>query len=254
MAGTSPSEHQSRGRLAGRVYLVTGAAAGLGRAVSLGFAREGAVVVLLDRSMEGLEAVYDEIQAAGGPQAAIFALDLEGAGPEDYTRLAETLETELGRLDGLVHAAGRLGPLTPLDQYPPAEWSGLLQTHLTGPFLLTQACLPVLERAGDPSVTFVSDGVGVEPTAYWGAYAVSKAALEAFARILAEENEGASLRVNTVEPGAIRTALQQDAFPAADPDRRRDPAELLPLFLELAAPAGPPRRGERLSPADLPLR
>ncbi|HKJ70614.1 MAG TPA: SDR family NAD(P)-dependent oxidoreductase [Gammaproteobacteria bacterium] len=251
MADSSESAQATAGRLAGRVYLVTGAAGGLGRAVSAAFAAEGALVVLLDRSMEGLEAVYDEIEAAGGPQPAIFALDLEGAQPDDFARLAETLDNELGRLDGIVHAAGRLGPLTPIEHYPAEEWTGLLRGQVTGPFLLTQACLDLLNRAEDPSVTFVTDPVGAEPTAYWGAYAVSKAALEAFARILAGENDRRALRVNTVEPGPIRTSLQNDAFPAGDPEKRRDPAELAPLFLDLAAPAAAPRHGQRLRAEDL---
>jgi NAD(P)-dependent dehydrogenase (short-subunit alcohol dehydrogenase family) len=252
MAGSTPANHQPGGRLAGRVYLVTGAAAGLGRAVSLAFAREGATLVLVDRAMEGLEGVYDEIEAAGGAEPAILGLDLEGAQPEDYGKLAETLESEFGRLDGVVHAAARLGPLTPLEHYPAEDWSGLMRGHLTGPFLLTQACLDLLNRSEDPTVTFVTDWVGAEPTAYWGAYGVSKAALEAFARILAEEHERRPLRVNTVEPGPIRTALQNDAYPAGNPDDRRDPAELTAVFLELVAPTGAARHGERLRAADFP--
>jgi NAD(P)-dependent dehydrogenase (short-subunit alcohol dehydrogenase family) len=251
MADSTQTANQSAGRLAGRVYLVTGAAAGLGRAVSLGFAAEGAQVVLLDRVMEGLEAVYDEIEAAGGPQPAIFALDLEGAQPEDYGKVAEALEETFGRLDGLVHAAARLGPLSPIEHYPAEDWSGLLRGHLTGPFLLTQACLGLLNRVDDPTVTFVSDAVGEHPTAYWGAYAVSKAAVEAFARILGEEHERRALRVNTLEPGAIRTSLQNDAYPAGNPEDRRDPAELVPAFLELAAPRSHPRRGQRIKADDL---
>ena len=251
MAGNSHAAQGATGRLAGRVYLVTGAASGLGRAISLAFAREGAVVVLLDRDMEGLEAVYDEIEAGGGAQAAIFALDLEGAQAEDYSRLAEALESEFGRLDGMVHAAARLGTLTPIEHYPAEDWSGLMRGHVTGPFLLTQACLGLLGEAEDPSVTFVSDPVGAEPTAYWGAYAVSKAAVEAFARVLAEENERRPLRVNTVEPGPLRTSLQNDAFPAGNPEERADPADIAAAFVEIVAPSGVAQRGQRMRPDDL---
>lgn len=221
-------------RLLGRVYTVTGAAAGIGRAVARAFAGEGATVVLLDRAVQELEALYDAIQAEGGPEPAIMALDLEGAEASDYTRLTETVETELGRLDGLVHAAGRLGPLTPMEQYPVEEWTRLVQLHLTAPFLLTQATLPLLRRGPDPSVTLVDDPAGVHPGAYWGAFSVAHAGREAFTRILAEEMEGGPVRVNTVEPGPVRTELQQTAYPAGDPDSRRDPAELAGIFLDLA--------------------
>lgn len=251
MAGSAGSSSPGGGRLGGRIYLITGAAGGLGRDLSLAFAREGATVVLLDRAMEGLEAVYDEIEAAGGPQPAIFALDLEGAQAEDYGKLAEALEGELAGLDGIVHAAARLGPLTPLEHYPAEDWSGLMRGHVTGPFLLTQACLGLLRSSEDPTVTFVTDRVGAEPTAYWGGYAVSKTALEALGRVLAEENDRGPLRVNTVEPGPIRTALQNDAYPAGNPDERRAPAELAPAFLELVAPTGPARHGHRLHVEDL---
>ena len=247
------SDEPSPGKdLTGRVYLVTGAGAGLGRAVSLAFARAGATVVLLDKEMKALEAVYDEIETAGGPQPAIFAADLEGAQPHEFHKLVETLESELGRLDGLVHAAARLGPLMPLATYPPEDWTAVLRVNLTAPYLLTQACLPLLEHAEDPSVTFVSDPVGAEPEAYWGAFAVSKAGLEGLAQVLARETERGAVRVNTVEPGPLRTSLQLEAFPAGDSAAWRDPAEVAPLFLEIVQPAASGVHGRRFGPGDLP--
>ena len=243
---------QQAGRLNGRVYLVTGAANGIGRALSLAFAAEGATVVLLDKVVAGLEAVYDAILEAGGPEPAIMALDLEGAQADDFQKLAEAVESDLGRLDGLVHAAAHLGPLSPVEHYSADEWATTLRVILTGPFLLTQPLLHLLGRAPDPSITFVSDGVGAEPTAYWGAYAVSKAGLEAFAQVLGQETEQQGIRINTVEPGPVQTGLYQEAFPAADPSGWIEPGDLAPLFLELAAPRGAPAHGQRLGPADLP--
>ncbi|MEF8794513.1 SDR family NAD(P)-dependent oxidoreductase [Thiohalorhabdus sp.] len=251
MSGSAGSKNHGEKRLAGRVYLITGAAGGLGRALSLVFAREGATVVLLDRSMPDLEAVYDDIEAAGGPEPAIFALDLEGAQAADYGKLAKALEGELGGIDGIIHAAARLGPLTPVEHYPAEEWSGLMRGHVTGPFLLTQACLELLRSSEDPTVTFVTDAVGAEPTAYWGAYAVSKAAVEALARVMAEENDRGVLRVNTIEPGPIRTGLQNEAYPAGSPDDRRDPGELAPAFVELVAPVGRACHGQRVRAKEL---
>lgn len=246
---TSPNSPETR--LQGRVYLITGAANGIGRALSLAFAREGATVVLLDKVVAGLESVYDAILEEGGPEPAIMALDLEGAQAEDFQKLADAVEADLGRLDGVVHAAARLGPLSPVADYSPDEWATVLRINLTGPFLLTQPLLPLLGRAPDPSITFVTDGVGEEPAAYWGGYAVSKAGLEAFARVLGEETEQAGIRVNTVEPGPVQTGLYQEAFPAADPAEWTDPADLAPLFLELAAPDDTPAHGRRLRPGDL---
>lgn len=223
------------GNLAERVYLVTGAAAGLGRAISRSLAEAGATVILLDKDVAGLEAVYDEIEASGAPQAAILSLDLEGAEAGDYDQLVATVREELGRLDGIVHAAARLGGLAPITDYPPAVWNSVLATNLTGPFLLTRACLPLLEDAPDPAVVFVSDEVGQLGKAYWGAYAVSKAGLETLARMLAEESEQSSLRVHTVIPGPIATAIQSEAFPGAGPEEWPDPAERGPGFARLLA-------------------
>jgi len=246
---TSPNTAGTR--LQGRVYLITGAANGVGRALSLAFARQGATVVLLDKVVAGLESLYDAIVEEGGPEPAIMALDLEGAQAEDFQKLADAVQSDLGRLDGVVHAAARLGPLSPVADYSPDEWATVLRINLTGPFLLIQPLLGLLGQAPDPSVTFVSDEVGESPGAYWGAYAVSKAGLEAFARLLGEETEQAGIRVNTVVPGPVQTGLYQEAFPAADPAGWTDPADLAPLFLELAAPTGTPAHGRRLGPGEL---
>jgi NAD(P)-dependent dehydrogenase (short-subunit alcohol dehydrogenase family) len=234
------------------VYLITGAGNGVGRALSLAFAGEGATVVLLDKAVAALEAVYDAIVEEGGAEPAIMALDLEGAQPEDFQKLAEAVESDLGRLDGVIHAAARLGPLSPVEHYTADEWATTLRINLTGPFLLTQPLLPLLAKAPDPTITFVTDAVGAEPQAYWGAYGVSKAGLEAFARILGQETEQAGIRVNTVEPGPVKTGMQQEAFPALDPAGLADPADLAPVFLDLVAPTGNPRNGERLRAADHP--
>ncbi|MFA9461964.1 SDR family NAD(P)-dependent oxidoreductase [Thiohalorhabdus sp. Cl-TMA] len=250
---TGETGGSQEGALRGRVYLVTGAGSGLGRAVSLAFAAAGATMVLLDKEVAHLEAVYDEIEQAGGPQPAIFAVDLAGAQPEDYSKLAETLEEELGRLDGVVHAAAILGALAPLEHFSPETWDKVLRVNLTAPFLLTQPLLRLLQQGQDPTVTFVSDSVGSEPHAYWGAYGVSKAGEEALARMLGEETEKAGIRVNIVEPGPMRTPLQEEAFPAATPEELPDPAELTQLFLELVAPSGAPAHTRRLTPGDLPV-
>lgn len=201
--------------LSGHTILITGAGGGLGAATAGALGAAGAEVMLLGRTVKKLEAVYDEIVGRGGPQPAIVPLDLEGASPDDYTDLAERIETQCGRLDGLIHCAALTGPLTPLDQYPPLEWLRVLQINLNAPMLLTQACLPLLRQAPQPRVLFFGED---RAHAYWGAYGVAKSGIDALATILAEEVESTTaIGVHTIRPGPMRTGLRSQAFPGEDP-------------------------------------
>jgi NAD(P)-dependent dehydrogenase (short-subunit alcohol dehydrogenase family) len=157
--------------LAGRIVLVTGAADGIGRALARACARHGATLVMLDRNVRGLEKTYDEILAAGHPEPALYPLDLQGATPEDYAVLAQTLEREFGRLHGLVHNAALLGALTPLAHFDDELWRQVMQINLNAPYLLTRACLELMTRSDDDaSIIFTSDAAGRRGKAYWGAY------------------------------------------------------------------------------------
>ncbi len=219
--------------LLGRVVLITGAGDGLGAALARACADAGAEVVLLGRTVRKLEAVYDAIVAAGGPEPAIYPLDLEGATPEDYGELAERLGESLGRLDALVHNAAMLGPQTPLEHYPPLEWARVLQVNLNGPLLLTQSCLPLLRASGRGSVVFVTDD---RRSAYWGAYGTSKAAAGALADILADELEQeAGLSVRQVQPGPMQTGLRTRAFPGALPAEAAPPDAAVGELLKVIA-------------------
>lgn len=223
--------------LDGRVILVTGAGDGIGRAVSLAFATHGATVILLGRTVAKLEAIYDEIVAEGGPQPAIYPMDLEGATPEHHRELAGNIAEQLGRLDGLLHNAGMLGPLTPIEHYPPVDWLRVMQVNLNAPFVLTQACLPLLERAPDASILFTSSGVGRRGRAYWGAYAASKFAIEGLTQVLADElEENSAVRVNSINPGAVRTAMRAAAYPAENPADLPAPADIVLPYLYLMGP------------------
>ena len=223
--------------LAGRVILVTGAGDGIGRAVSLAFAAHGASVVLLGRTVAKLESVYDRIVADGNPEPAIYPMDLEGAVPEEHRQLAERIESELGRLDGLLHNAGLLGSLTPLELYDPTQWLRVMQVNLNAPFLLTRACLPLLKRAGDASVLFTSSGVGRRGRAYWGAYSASKFAVEGLMQILADElEENSQVRVNSINPGRVRTTMRATAYPAENPAELPAPEDIVPPYLYLMGP------------------
>jgi NAD(P)-dependent dehydrogenase (short-subunit alcohol dehydrogenase family) len=196
-----------------KVILVSGATGGFGKAISLALARHGATVVLLARSLRRVEALYDEIEQAGYPIPAIYPLDMEGASEQDYAELANNIENQLGRLDGMIHCAAMLGTPTLFAQSDASTWYQVHQVNLHAPYLLTRACLPLLCKSSRASLVFLTDD---KTGAYWDAYQVSKQGLAAMARLLAREYEGGSLRVNCYQPGKTRTALQLRAFPAAD--------------------------------------
>jgi NAD(P)-dependent dehydrogenase (short-subunit alcohol dehydrogenase family) len=231
-----------------RVILVTGAGAGIGRAVALGLARHGATVILLGKTIARLESVYDAIIAGGCPQPAIYPLHLGGATANDYEDLAARLETEFGHLDGLLHNAGILGQRRSIADTTPTSWSEVLQVNLTAPFLLTRACLPLLTRSEDASIVFTSSGVGRRGRAHWGAYAVSKFGIEGLMQVLADELEGiANIRVNSFNPGATNTAMRRQAYPAEKPDNNPQPEALLPAYLYLLGPDSRGTNGQALS-------
>jgi NAD(P)-dependent dehydrogenase (short-subunit alcohol dehydrogenase family) len=208
-----------RDLLKGRAILITGAGSGLGRALAIECARAGASVILSGRNGAKLDRVYDEIEAMGAPQPAIAVLDLAIATAVDYDGLARVIGEEFGKLDGLVHAAGLLGDRTPLEQYDVPTWCKVLHVNLTAPFILTQVLLPNLRKSEDASIIFVSSGVVKQSRPFWGAYAVSKTGLESVRSMLSEELEGeANIRVNSVNPGRMRTAMRAAAYPAEDPN------------------------------------
>ncbi|HHC72856.1 MAG TPA: SDR family NAD(P)-dependent oxidoreductase [Thiotrichales bacterium] len=230
--------------LAERIILVTGAGRGLGRELAIQAALLGATVVLVDKEIPPLEAVYDEIERRGGAQPAIYPINLEGAKPEDYEQLAITLDREFGRLDGLVHNAAMLGALSPLAHHDIQLWFQVMQVNLNAPFLLTRACLGLLNAAEDASLLFIGDDC---QRAYWGAYGVSKAGAAALATILADELEtNTAIRVNVVETGPFRSALRALAYPGEDPNQLPAASDLVPALIRLLGPDGKLLRGRRL--------
>jgi NAD(P)-dependent dehydrogenase (short-subunit alcohol dehydrogenase family) len=225
--------------LAGRAIMITGAGGGFGRALALECARAGASVILCGRNGAKLDRLYDEIEALGAPQPAIVLLDLATAIAQDYDRLSETVAREFGKLDGLVHAAALLGDRTPLEQYDVPTWCRVLHVNLTAPFILTQVLLPNLRRSSDASVIFVSSSVALNPRAFWGAYAVSKAGLESVRGMLSQELESEqNIRINSINPGRMRTAMRAAAYPAEDPNTLPSPASVTAPFLYLLSARG----------------
>lgn len=223
--------------LANRTILITGAGEGIGRTAALCFARHGATVVLLGRTTEKLTSLYDEIEAAGYPQAAVVPLDLATATMSDYQQLAHLLEQEFGSLDGLLHNAAVLGDITVLQQYDPDTWDHVLAVNLSAPFRLTQTLLPLLKASADASVVFTSSSVGRRGRAFWGAYAVSKAGVESLTQILADELDNTSnIRVNCINPGGTHTRMRRYAYPAENPAQLPLPQDIMSLYLYLMGP------------------
>jgi len=224
--------------LAGRVIAITGASDGIGRAVALACARHQATVILIGRNEHKLEAVHAEIGASGAPEASIAVLDLERALAADYDRVADAVLERYGRLDGLLHNAALLGSLSPIEHYDVPTWCRVLHVNVTAAFALTQVLLPALKKSADASVLFTASTVGRQGRAYWGAYAVSKFALEGLSQVLSAELEGISrVRVNTLNPGRARTAMRRQAYPAEDIATLPLPAALTAPYIALLGPA-----------------
>ncbi|PPK51695.1 YciK family oxidoreductase [Marinobacter persicus] len=217
------------------IIMVTGAGSGIGRAAAMAYAAHGATVILVGRTVERLEDIYDEIEAAGYPQPAIVPMNFEGAAVKEYEELAMTIEDNFGRLDGLLHNAGMLGDRSPVELYDPATWNRVMQVNATAPFLLSRAMIPLLRKSTDASMIFTSSGVGRQARAYWGAYAVSKFAIEGLTQLLADEldDERHNIRVNSLNPGATRTGMRMLAYPAEDPNKNPKPEALMPVYLYL---------------------
>jgi len=231
------------GALSGRVILVTGAHGGLGGAASLACARAGATVVLLGRKLPKLGRIYDQI-AAEGPEPMLYPLDLEGASPDDYAQLAERLESELGRLDGLLHCAAEFRGLTPLLQTDPAAFARAIHVNLTAPWWLSQACLPLLSRAPDAALVFAMDDLSRVGKAYWGGYGVAQHGLSALVGMLHAELARSSVRVAGLCPGPMRTALPAKAYAGGTHRAARVPAGFAPACVTLLSPAGGEHRGQ----------
>jgi NAD(P)-dependent dehydrogenase (short-subunit alcohol dehydrogenase family) len=232
--------------LAGRVIAITGPTRGIGQALALACAAHGATVVLIGRNVKRLEAVHAQIAAAGGPEATIAPFDLEKAVASDYDTLAGALMERYGRLDGLVHNASMLGMLAPIDHYDVPTWYRVMHVNVTAAFALTHVLLPVIRRSEDASILFTSSGVGRKARAFWGAYAVSKYAIEGLSEILSQELETVShVRVNTINPGATRTAMRLQAYPSENPDTLPPPEAIVNPYLALLGPASRGITGQR---------
>ncbi len=230
-----------------RVILVTGAGGAIGGAAAFSYAKHGATVILLGRSEQTLNETYDIIVNAGYSKPMLCPLNLENATPGNYQALADSIEKEFGRLDGILHAAAMLGSLTPLEHYDLALWSRVMQINLNAPFLITRTCLILLKAAENASVIFSAAEVGLKGEAYWGAYGVAHAAVENLAEIFADElEENTSIRINNLDPGLVRSRLRALAFPGEDPNTLPSADQIMPAYLYLMGNESIGTTGKRL--------
>jgi NAD(P)-dependent dehydrogenase (short-subunit alcohol dehydrogenase family) len=232
--------------LAGRVIIVTGAGAGIGRAIAKAYAAHGATVCLLGRTLNKLETLNEEIIAAGHPQPSIIHFDLAKAEEPAYLKLADSIQKKHGRLDGIVHNAGILGPLAPIEHYDVETWNEVMRINLTMPFIMTKTLLPLLRAADEASIILTSSGVGRKGRANWGAYAVSKFGTEGLSQVLADELTADSIRVNCINPGRTRTAMRAAAYPEEDPATLLAPEEIVAPYLFLMGPDSSDVNGQSL--------
>ncbi|WP_462158534.1 YciK family oxidoreductase [Pseudoalteromonas sp. GB56] len=216
-----------------KVILVTGAGDGIGRVAAINYAKHGATVILLGKTTQKLECVYDEIVNAGYPQPAIVPMDLKGATKQNYRDLAATIEQQFGKLDGLLNNASIIGSLGPLEHFCSSTFESIMKVNVTAQAMITKAMFPVLRKADNASIIFTSSGVGREGREFWGAYAISKFATEGMMQTWSKEVGKTNIRINCINPGATRTSMRASAFPGEDRDKLATPEDLMPTYLYL---------------------
>ena len=226
--------------LRGKVALITGASQGLGKALALAYAKEGASLVVNSRSEESIRPVAEEVEGLGVEVLAVTADVSKG---EDARRLVDEAVERFGGIDVLVNNAGVLGPRVAIEDYPEDEWRRVIDANLTGPYLVSKAAIPHLREGA--SIVNVVSGVSVEGRAEWGAYSVSKFGMEGLSQILAAELEDRGIRSNAVDPGGMRTDMRAAAYPEEDPQTRITPEENTAVFVYLASDESKEVTGQR---------
>ncbi|MGE0115207.1 MAG: YciK family oxidoreductase [Steroidobacteraceae bacterium] len=230
-----------------RIILITGTTDGIGKALALAAAKLGAQIIAHGRSQKKLEAVDDLVTAAGGKQMALLPLDFEKAGPAEYEAMAEAIEKNFGRLDGLVHNAAMLGERAPMEHHDVPKWLRAMHVNTNAPFILTRYCLPLLKKSDDASIIFSSCDIATQARAHWGPYLVSKWANEGMMHMLADELSNTRIRVNSVNPGITNTKIRMQAFPAENREALPQPENVLNPYLYLLGALSKGVTGQQLT-------
>lgn len=229
-----------------KVILVTGANSGFGKAITIDLAKAGATVIMLGRNLTGLEEVYDEVMIKKYAEPILYPLDLAGAEPQHYAELQAKILEKFGKLDGLIQNAAILGSMTSIEQYDIKIWYRVMQINLNAQFMLTQFLIPCLNKSNDGRILFISSTVGREAKAYWGAYGVSKFAVEGLAKSLSEELEKTNIKTNTLNPNKMKTKMRQLAYPAENTDKLPIPKQKSPAIVYLMGGSSIHLNGKRL--------
>ena len=219
-----------------KVILVTGAADGIGRAVTLALAEQGATVLMIDKKARHLEKLFDLIVERDFAEPVILPVDLMDVTPESATTIAQAVNDDIGHIDGILHNAAELGSPSPLDQYDMSYWNQVMQVNLYAPYILTRALLPLLKQDHATNVIFSSADVGREAEAYWGAYSIAYAGIEAQMKIWSQELEQTSnVKINSIDPGPVRTTLRRKSHPGESQESLISPQEIAPAYLKVLA-------------------
>lgn len=230
-----------------KVIMVTGAADGIGKAVTIALAEQGATVLMLDKKARHLEKLYDQVCERGFEEPIILPIDLMEITPDSATELAQVMNDDIGRLDGLLHNAAELGSPSPLDQYDMDYWNQVMHINLQAPYFLTRALLPLLKQDYTTNVLFTSADVGREALAYWGAYSIAYAGIEAQMSIWAQELEAISnIKINSIDPGPVRTSFRRRSHPGESQESLATPQSIAPAYLKLLS-GDHPHHGAPLS-------
>ena len=220
--------------LANKTILITGAADGIGKAVSIAAAKHGATVILLDKKTRHLEKVYDSINQQGFAEPVMLPFDLLETNPQATDIILDGIMADFGHLDGLLHNAAELGSPSPMDQYDLEYWQKVMLVNLQAPYFLTRGLLPALKESKQAQLIFTSAQCGRQPGAYWGAYGVAYGGLEAQMKIWAEELENpTNIIVNSIDPGAVRTSLRRRSHPGESQDSIVAPQNITNAYIML---------------------